>query len=461
MPIVRTYLPSAFAMGQAAFTAGQGEYNKEASQFGLDVAKFNEAQRQFDVQSAQRRALAAAEIAARNERMMMELFQNQQRMGLQAATLDQRDRQFYDDLSARDYRDQQEMAFRQQANQEDWQNRFALQRQGDFADEQRMVRDQQFRMGLEEARSQTELADANYDVAHRTVGQQLQELRRNYNQMTPDARATFAEIQSHYNQIGLGLPDPKTGRTAPIGRSQRDQALREIGRRLESFARDPRSFEPEFDPSTAVIEVPGGRYVRELPDHQFIPDKPEAENQVTTSVQNSAISRLKDRKKAEAEAAFKQGLTAASGLSGAALESKQKSLQKMKAEAETYTPSTEEIAAEILRERTQREQVQEMLSGEEAGQHAVPMEQAQGQPMGQPQDPSMMPVGGPPEGAAFGQGTPEAPFVVPFSPNQSEILQVLAGAMPGGLAIIETQTGARVRVILQRKPQGQVADPFN
>lgn len=64
MPIVRTYLPSAFAMGQAAFTAGQGEYSKEASQFGLDVAKFNEAQRQFDVQSAQRRALAAAEIAA-------------------------------------------------------------------------------------------------------------------------------------------------------------------------------------------------------------------------------------------------------------------------------------------------------------------------------------------------------------------------------------------------------------
>ena len=457
MPIVRTYLPSAFAMGQAAFTAGQGEYNKEASQFGLEVAKFGEAQRQFDVQSAQRRALAAAEIAARNERMMMELFQNQQRMGLQAATLDQRDRQFYDDLSARDYRDQQEMAFRQQANQEDWQNRFALQRQGDFADEQRMIRDQQFRMGLEEARSQTDLADSNYDVAHRTVGQQLQELRRNYSQMTPDARTLFSQIQNEYNQIGLGLPDPRTGRTPPIGRAERDQALRQISKRLEGFIRDPNSFEPEFDPSTAVIEVPGGRYVRELPEHTFIPDKPESSEGITSSVQNSAIRRLQERKKAEAEAEFKKGLMAASSLSGAALENKQKSLQRMKAAAETYTPSTEEIAAEILREKTQREQIQGMISGEEAGQPAPPMEQ----PVEQPQDPSMMPVSGLPEGAAFGQGTPEAPFVVPFSPTQSEVLQVLAGAMPGGLAIIETQTGARVRVILQRKPQGQVSDPFN
>ena len=457
MPIVRTYLPSALSMGQAAFTAGQGEYNKEASQFGLEVAKFNEAQRQFDIQSAQRRAIAAAEIAARNERMMMELAQDQQRLGLQAAAFSQRDRQFYDELDARNLREQQEMAFRQQSNEQDWENRFALQQQNMLADDQRMRRDQEFRLNLEESRAAADLADSNYSAAHRTVGNQLQELRRNFAQMTPEARARFSQIQSEYNQIGLGLPDPKTGKKLPIGRAEREQALQQISQRLEAFAQDPEAFEPEFDPSTAVIEVPGGRYVRQLPDHDFIPDKPEAADQITSSVQNSAISRLKDRKKAEAEAAFKQGLAEASSLSGAALESKQKSLQRMKAEAETYTPSTEEIAAEILRERTQREQVQGMLSGEEAGQPAPPMEQ----PAEQPQDPSMMPVSGLPEGAAFGQGTPEAPFVVPFSPTQSEVLQVLAGAMPGGLAIIETQTGARVRVILQRKPQGQVSDPFN
>lgn len=49
MPIVVQHAPSPFLVGAAAYQAGQGELAKEQQRFGLDVARFGEQQRQFDL----------------------------------------------------------------------------------------------------------------------------------------------------------------------------------------------------------------------------------------------------------------------------------------------------------------------------------------------------------------------------------------------------------------------------
>lgn len=49
MPITIQYQPAAQALAQVAFQGGQGQFEQRQDQFGLDVARFGEQQRQFDV----------------------------------------------------------------------------------------------------------------------------------------------------------------------------------------------------------------------------------------------------------------------------------------------------------------------------------------------------------------------------------------------------------------------------
>lgn len=291
MPIVRTYLPSAAAIGNAAFTAGQGEYEKQRAKFGLDVAQFGEQQRQFDIQNAMRNQQLNLQADVQRQRLFQDALQNQQMMDFRMAQEALRNQQVYDRLGA-EYDRMENMAgianSRNQAMQsrldQSQQFQWDMNRQNKMFDAAKVQQGQQF-----------DAESKGFEAASKSYLDMLGQAEEDLQGFTPEAQAKIREFRKDFNAIALGIGDGNQEAAKwPI--SWRKGPLMELSRATAAFLQDPANRVQVPGPEEAVrtITGPDGKPMTMIDkDSQWQPYEPKTEKPAAPPVTADNLVRLR------------------------------------------------------------------------------------------------------------------------------------------------------------------------